>query len=402
METTEPRLPLDPQPRILQGGMGVGVSGWRLARAVSVAGQLGVVSGTALDVVLARRLQDGDSSGELRRALGHLPIPGVADRIVDTYHVPGGRAPGQPYRATAMVGMKPTRRTLELVVAASFVEVFLAKDGHDRPVGINFLYKIQAPFLAALYGAMLAGVEVVIVGAGVPRMVPDILDRFSRGDAAQLALEVAGATRHHRLTFDPSSVWPGPVPALSRPLFFPIVSSALLARTMAKKTVGSVDGLIVEARTAGGHNAPPRGLLRLDAQGEPIYGERDAIDLSAVAELGLPFWLAGGQGRPGRIEAAREAGATGIQVGTAFAFCRESGLDRRWKDAVRDRVETGEARVFTDPLASPTGFPFKVVDLPGTASERNVVDSRKRICDLGYLRQAYETIDEAGDRSRPW
>ncbi|MGD8321328.1 MAG: hypothetical protein PVJ02_12765, partial [Gemmatimonadota bacterium] len=36
-------------PVIIQGGMGVGISGWRLARAVSSRGQLGVVSGTALD-----------------------------------------------------------------------------------------------------------------------------------------------------------------------------------------------------------------------------------------------------------------------------------------------------------------------------------------------------------------
>ena len=43
-------------PGLIQGGMGVGVSDWRLARAVAAAGQLGVVSGVALDAVLARRL----------------------------------------------------------------------------------------------------------------------------------------------------------------------------------------------------------------------------------------------------------------------------------------------------------------------------------------------------------
>ena len=36
--------------------MGAGVSNWRLAQAVAKLGQLGVVSGTALDLVLARRL----------------------------------------------------------------------------------------------------------------------------------------------------------------------------------------------------------------------------------------------------------------------------------------------------------------------------------------------------------
>ena len=44
---------------IIQGGMGAAVSSWRLAKAVSRRGQLGVVSGVALDLILARRLQDG-------------------------------------------------------------------------------------------------------------------------------------------------------------------------------------------------------------------------------------------------------------------------------------------------------------------------------------------------------
>lgn len=46
--------------------MGVGVSDWRLVRAVSQAGQLGVVSGTALAAILVRRLQTGDAAGQMR------------------------------------------------------------------------------------------------------------------------------------------------------------------------------------------------------------------------------------------------------------------------------------------------------------------------------------------------
>jgi NAD(P)H-dependent flavin oxidoreductase YrpB (nitropropane dioxygenase family) len=60
-------------PVIIQGGMGVGVSGWRLAQAVAATGQLGVVSGVALDAVLARRLQRGDPDGQVRRALACFP-----------------------------------------------------------------------------------------------------------------------------------------------------------------------------------------------------------------------------------------------------------------------------------------------------------------------------------------
>src|SRR3954467_14170892 len=85
-------------PRIIQGGMGVAVSNWRLARAVSMTGQLGVVSGTALEQVLTRRLQDGDLGGDMRRGLDRFPIPEMAQRIREAYYIPGGKAARAPYK----------------------------------------------------------------------------------------------------------------------------------------------------------------------------------------------------------------------------------------------------------------------------------------------------------------
>jgi nitronate monooxygenase len=49
----------------------------------------------------------------------------------------------------------------------------------------------------------------------------------------------------------------------------------------------------------------------------------------------------------------------------------------------------GKGEVFTDPLASPTGFPFKVAQLEGTSSTFQIYQERKRVCDLGYLRDPY-------------
>ena len=90
-------MTIDSLPTVIQGGMGGGgVSGSRLARAVSMAGQLGVVSGTALDTVLVRRLQKGDPDGAVRRALDHLPIAGVAGRVLDEYFVQIGKIKYQP------------------------------------------------------------------------------------------------------------------------------------------------------------------------------------------------------------------------------------------------------------------------------------------------------------------
>jgi nitronate monooxygenase len=107
--------------------------------------------------------------------------------------------------------------------------------------------------------------------------------------------------------------------------------------------------------------------------------------------MGVPFWLAGGFGTPEKIVEALELGAAGVQVGTAFAFCEESGLRPDYKSALIQKIRRGEASVFTDPLSSPTGFPFKAAQLEGTSSEAEVYLVRKRICDVGVLREAYRT-----------
>lgn len=379
--------------RIIQGGMGVGVSSWRLAGAVARAGQMGVVSGTALDVVLARRLQLGDEGGHLRRALAHFPFPEMSARILDRWFVEGGKAPDAPFRPTPMLSLAPSRTALELTVVANFVEVFLAREGHDEAVGINYLEKIQLPTLAALYGALLAGVGCVIMGAGIPRAIPGAIDRLARGDEARLPVSVTGATADQRFEtrFDPREFCGGDPPVLPRPAFLPIVSSGTLAEMLIRRPTGRIDGFIVEGPTAGGHNAPPRGEMQLTESGEPIYGERDRVDLDVFRRIGLPFWLAGSQATPERLAEAVAEGAAGIQVGTAFAFCEESGIPDDLKHRVLDAVRAGTARVRTDPRASPTGFPFKVVELAGTAGDRNV--DRERVCDLGYLRQAYVAPD---------
>jgi len=379
--------------------MGVAVSNWRLARAVSQLGQLGVVSGTLIGVVLARRLQQGDPGGHMARALSHFPIPAVAERIMRRFFVPGGKAPDAPFKAVPMPGVSPAATWTELTVAGSFAEVFLAREGHDRPVGVNLLEKLQVATLASLFGAMLAGVGYVIMGAGIPRYIPGNLDRMAAGEAAELKVDIEGSPGSVDAIsrFDPAEFFRehGPVPEIKRPLFVGIVSSATLAITLARKSNGRVDGFVVEAETAGGHNAPPRGPLQLSPAGEPVYGPRDVPDFSKIAELGLPFWLAGSRADPEGLAAAKSVGAVGIQVGTAFAFCAESGIDPAIRLAVHRLARENRARVFTDPLASPTGFPFKVLQMDGTLSGQATYEARERVCDLGYLRQAYTRPDGA-------
>jgi nitronate monooxygenase len=382
-------------PIIIQGGMGAGVSGWPLARAVSEAGQLGVVSGTALDAILTRRLQVGDEGGHMRRALDRFPIPGVAQRILDRYFVAGGKPKDQPFKSKPILTPKPSRHLEELLVAANFVEVFLAREGHDAPVGINYLEKIQLPTLPSIYGAMLAGVTYVLMGAGIPRAIPGILDRLSQGQAVELRLEVQDADRSDEFMtrFDPASFYGGETPDLDRPGFLAIISSATLGTMLKRRSTGKVDGFVIEGPTAGGHNAPPRGRTNLSAEGEPIYGDRDVTDLEAIKALGLPFWLAGSYAEPARVAEAVRLGAAGVQIGTAFAFCEESGLDPELRQRVLDMSRAGTARIFTDPVASPTGFPFKILQMEGTQSDSTAYEKRVRGCDLGYLRHGYKKSD---------
>jgi nitronate monooxygenase len=382
-------------PKIIQGGMGVGVSNWRLAQAVSKLGQLGVVSGTALDQLFVRRLADGDKDGAMRRGLDAFPFPEMARRIWQDYFVAGGKLASQPYPITPMHQRKDPRKLVELCMVSNFVEVFLAKEDHKNPVGINFLEKVQMPHLASIYGAMLAGVGYVLMGAGIPLHIPGVLDALSLQHPTEYNLSVIGAQQgmNTAMVFDPLDYAEGPLPLLSRPKFLAIVSSNTLATTMLRRASGRVDGLVIEGPTAGGHNAPPRGKTQYSAKGEPVYGDRDRVNIGELRTLGVPFWLAGGYGTPEKVREALDMGAAGVQVGTAFAFARESGLSEELKQQGLDKVRNGTSEVFTDPLASPTGFPFKVALLEGTSSELKVYQERTRICDLGFLREAYATND---------
>ena len=174
--------------------MGVAISGWRLARAVSSLGQLGVVAGTALDRVMIRRLQSGDPGGHIRRALDHFPFHEMAERTWSRYYVDGGLRDGAAFANPRMYDKAMARDIAEPCIVANFVEVWLAKAGHANPVGINYLEKIQPPHLVSIYGAMLAGVDCVVMGAGIPMRIPGVLDAFVNHQPAAYPLTVTGAT----------------------------------------------------------------------------------------------------------------------------------------------------------------------------------------------------------------
>src|SRR3989304_1113800 len=99
-----------------------------------------------------RSPRGGGPGGHRRRAGARFPPPGVAKRVLERFSLPTGRAAGQRYAALPMPDHRGSLRRDAITVLGNFVEVFLAREGHDQPVGINYLTKIQAPPLPPLYG----------------------------------------------------------------------------------------------------------------------------------------------------------------------------------------------------------------------------------------------------------
>lgn len=401
-------------PALISGGMGVNISCWRLARIVSMMGGLGVVSGTALEFVYPRVLQNGDPGGNIRRAFDELSrrLPSLSDSLAklwDKYYIEGGKAADKPYQATPsgrlarVAGIsgpdsfwEQTRELQVLTIAANFAEVWLAKEGHQGKVGINFLRKVERPLVYALYGAMIAGASYVVVGAGNPSELPALIRTLSRHEQVSLALKVYGTksgSGDFRIMLRPDELGTDSSGALEQPKFLAIVSSYSLAEALNSDPATRPYGFVVEGHEAGGHSAPPA-KMRFDAAGQPViaYTDEDNADTAAIAKLGLPFWLAGSYARPERLRQALAAGATGIQFGTPAALSGQSCLAPNLRTEALQLLARNELRV-KNTMVSPTGFPFKVAQLPGTLSEKSVYEARKRVCDIGLLQANYVTPD---------
>jgi nitronate monooxygenase len=407
-------------PKVIQGGMGVRISSYQLAREVAKKGQLGVISGTAMDTILLRQLQDGDKDGAMRRALASFPDQDMARRFMDKYFIENGKDELVPYKHLPMWTVTPSQELLEAAVLSTYAEVWNAKHNEDGTpiesgwVGMNLLTKVQLPTIPSLYGAMLADVDYILMGAGIPMQIPRILDSLAAGEDCKLTLDIEGTLPEGMLAetpFSPASFWNASPPTdLKRPNFVPIVSSVVLAQSMMKRASGKgefhgIDGFVVELPTAGGHNAPPRGFrydpithahdVALNTKGEPVYGEKDEVDLLkfAKATKGLPFWMAGSYAKPELFSKVIELGGAGVQVGTAFALAQESGMKDATRQEILKKLSKGDLEVYTDPVASPTGFPFKVLELPDTLASDEKYAMRPRVCNLGYLRTPYVRPD---------
>jgi NAD(P)H-dependent flavin oxidoreductase YrpB (nitropropane dioxygenase family) len=375
---------LDEMPRLIQAGMGVRVSSCTLANTTSRLGALGVVSAVGLRHIVIEEIRQGRE--DVIAVAKTFPLGSYVDAIMQ--FAPGGAKHRRP---APLDDPDPVRGDLpkRLSVIAAYVEVIRAKQGHRGKVGNNVMWKCALTVLPSIYGAMLAGVDSLLCGAGVPMELPDIVRRIRAGQDLEYK-PLHGTGTNATLTIaqdDPAALFA----ETELPKMMPILSNFAFPRRIVDIWAREMDGarpfaFILENHEAGGHNAPPRNKSE--------FGELDDIDsyFDRVHALGVPIYVAGAfpsGGSRSDLLYWMSRGAYGVQVGSRFALCDESGMRRDLKDAVIEQNARGEEHLVTHARVSPTGYPFKYREIPGTLSDPAVHAERKRLCNKGYLLQGH-------------
>ncbi len=201
-------------PNIIQGGMGIGVSSWRLARHVARRGEIGIVSGTGIDSVVVRELQEGDPH-DRRQMLADYPDEEIADHLVEQFYRPDGLPADEPYDLLNMHPFEPSVRSQRILAAATYTEVRLAAVGHEGMIGMNLLAKLKRYTLPCIYGALLADIDIVSIGAGIPLEEARQIPKLAAGEPAALRLDVdtsqvPDADDSYAYRFDPADVLDAP------------------------------------------------------------------------------------------------------------------------------------------------------------------------------------------------
>lgn len=273
---------------IIQGGMGVGVSLYPLARAVAREGGVGIVSSACLDRLVSKR----------------------NNKKVSTYE-------------------------------AAYEEVSLARSAGGF-AGINIMMALGSTYEESVKGALDAGADVIISGAGLPLGLP----------AIQAPRDTA---------------------------LIPIVSSARALDLICRKWERlkyRPDAVVLEGPLAGGHLG-----FKLDE----IALESNRLEnlFPPVKEVArkygdFPVIVAGGIFTHGDILRFLKMGADGVQMGTRFLATEESSATPEYKQAVLNAKE--EDIIVAIKPASPCGLPFRVIK-----HCLEFVRERAPKCDKGYV-----------------
>lgn len=381
-------------PRLIQGGMGARISSFKLARATAAAGALGVISSIGLRHIVVEEVRSGNA--EAIDAARTFPAPRYVDDLMA--YAPGGRRHSHP---VPLDTTDPQNCALprRLSTICSYVEVMRAKMGHCGLVGCNVMWKCALTALPSIYGAMLAGVDALLCGAGVPMELPDIVNRIRAGKDLEYA-PLHGTDTHVGMSIEEDAT-ASLLQSFSLPRMIPILSNYAFPKRILDIWNRAYEGakpfaFVLENHRAGGHNAPPRN--------KESFGDQDDIDayFDRVLELGIPVFVAGAGGHREDFQRWVARGAHGLQVGSRFALCEESGLRSDLKERIIALNAAGQSEVLTGNSVSPTGYPFKYVPLAGTLSDPDVYARRKRACNKRYLVHSHYATKADGTQTEDY
>ena len=272
--------------------MGVGVSLHPLAKAVAREGGLGIVSSACIDRLVSKR----------------------NGKKIKTYD-------------------------------AAYEEVALSKTPGGY-VGINIMGALARDFNDSVKGALDAGADAIISGAGLPLNLP----------AIQPPRDTA---------------------------LIPIVSSARALDIICKKweKLGyRPDAVVLEGPLAGGHLGFR--IDQVDLESNTLENLFPPVKDMAVKCGDFPVIVAGGIYTYNDIKRFMAMGADGVQMGTRFLATEESSATDAYKRAVIEAKD--EDIVVAHRPGSPCGLPFRVIkQSPMYVS--SLQQRRQPKCDKGYV-----------------
>jgi nitronate monooxygenase len=276
---------------IVQGGMGVGVSAHRLAGSVAAAGAVGTIS-----------------SVDLRR---HHP---------DLMARSAGLEPGEALKTVIdAANIEAIRRE---IAAARLLS------GGRGLLAINVMRAVSA-YAPSVQAALAAGIDAVVVGAGLPLDLPDLAQDHPHALLVPILSDSRGV-------------------------------SLLVKKWERKKRLP--DAIVIEhPRWAGGH----LGAARIADLNDPrfdfdrVIPESLAFLRSAGIEREVPLIAAGGVRSFEDIQHLQGLGAAAAQLGTPFVATAECDADERFKEVLAGANENEVVEI-----TSVAGLPARAVLTP--------------------------------------
>jgi nitronate monooxygenase len=205
----------------------------------------------------------------------------------------------------------------------------------DRPFGLNILSVVEPPVDTGALARYVAELQPEAERHGVTLPEPVFSD-----DDRSAKLALAAEERPDVVSFAFACPSDDEVEELHRAGSRVWITVTEPDEAVAAREVGA-DALVVQGIEAGGH----RGSFT-DEDGRGEIGLLALLRLVA-GEVDLPLVAAGAIMDRAGVEAARAAGATAVQLGTAFLLCPEAGTPPAHRAALKTMERTAITRAFT-------------------------------------------------------